>query len=113
MAHLGGRGVYAYRGDATKIFFNFYKGVFMVDKLNAVVPLEGKDGKTYWHNVGKAFQNKLGGWDIIFNSLPIQTKSKDGSLVMKVMLLPPKDGPSSAPSPQPRQNNQFEDDIQF
>ena len=85
----------------------------MVDKLNAVVPLEGKDGKTYWHNVGKAFQNKLGGWDIIFNSLPIQTKSKDGSLIMKVMLLPPKDGPASMPSPQPRQNNQSNDDVPF
>ena len=58
----------------------------MVDRLNAVVPLEGKDGKTYWHNVGKAFQNKLGGWDVIFNSLPIQTKSKDGSLINLTMM---------------------------
>jgi hypothetical protein len=28
-------------------------------------------------------------------------------------LLPQKDGPTSAPSPQPRQNNQFNDDVPF
>ena len=82
----------------------------MVDKLNAVVPLEGKDGKTYWHNVGKAFQNKLGGWDIIFNSLPIQQKDKNGALVMKVMLLPAKDKVVDNPSPR---SNEFNDQVPF
>jgi len=93
-----------------KYFSTFYKEIFMVDRLNAVVPLEGKDGKTYWHNIGKAFQNKLGGWDIIFNSLPIQTKDKNGALIMKVMLLPQKDN-STSPSPKP--TNQFDDNVPF
>jgi len=98
-------------GVPQKYFSTFYKEIFMVDRLNAVVPLEGKDGKTYWHNIGKAFQNKLGGWDIIFNSLPIQTKDKNGALIMKVMLLPQKDSNGSTPSPKP--TNQFDDNVPF
>ena len=37
-----GWGAYAYMGVPQKYFSTFYKEIFMVDRLNAVVPLEEK-----------------------------------------------------------------------
>jgi hypothetical protein len=98
-------------GMPQKYFSTFYKEIFMVDKLNATVPLQGKDGKTYWHNIGKAFQNKLGGWDIILNSLPIPQKDQNGNIITKVMLLPQKDNPGQSSSPQ--SNSLPNDNVPF
>ena len=62
----------------------------MKEKMNITCPRNGKDGKTIWHTIGTAFKNeKTGGWDLLFNSLPLPEMNDRGQLVTRAMLLKP------------------------
>lgn len=58
-------------------------------KMNVTVPIKyGREGdKTYWHNIGTAFENEKGQITIYLNSLPIP--GDDGKV--KIMLFDKKD----------------------
>lgn len=40
-------------------------------RYNLVSPRPRKDGKTYWHNIGSAFDRDKGGFSLVFDSLPL------------------------------------------
>ena len=72
----------------------------MKEKMNIVSPRNSKDGQTIWHNIGTAFKNeKTGGWDLLFNSLPLPEISDKGQLVTRAMLLKPRENNNQQPSP--------------
>ena len=41
-------------------------------------PSEGKDGKTYWRTVGRAFKNKAGGLNVLLDVIPLPVQSDYG-----------------------------------
>ena len=72
----------------------------MKEKMNIVSPRNSKDGQTIWHTIGTAFKNeKTGGWDLLFNSLPLPEMNDRGQLVTRCMLLKPRENGSQHPSP--------------
>ena len=72
----------------------------MKEKMNIVSPRNSKDGQTIWHNIGTAFKNeKTGGWDLLFNSLPLPEINDKGQLVTRAMLLKPRENNNPQPSP--------------
>lgn len=72
-------------------------------------PRKRTDGKTHWHKIGAAFENRNGGYSLIFDSLPIP----DNEGRCSVMMFPPKDfGDSQEQRPQ-QQRSEFNDDIPF
>lgn len=82
----------------------------MKEKMNIVSPRNGKDGSTNWHNIGVAFKNeKTGGWDLLFNSLPLPEINDRGQAVCKCMLLKPKENNQSSPSPRPT----YHDEVSY
>lgn len=58
-------------------------------KMNVTVPIKYGSGgdKTYWHNIGTAFENEKGQITVYLNSLPIP--GDDGKV--KIMLFDKKD----------------------
>jgi hypothetical protein len=38
--------------------------------MKVLCPTEGKNGKTYWTNLGAAFTNKDGSFNVYLNALP-------------------------------------------
>jgi hypothetical protein len=72
----------------------------MKEKMNIVSPRNSKDGQTIWHTIGTAFKNeKTGGWDLLFNSLPLPEMNDKGQLVTRAMLLKPRENNNPQPSP--------------
>ena len=72
----------------------------MKEKMNIVSPRNSKDGQTIWHTIGTAFKNeKTGGWDLLFNSLPLPEMNDRGQLVTRCMLLKPRENGRQQPSP--------------
>jgi hypothetical protein len=58
----------------------------MAQRFDVCSPRPTKDGKTYWHRVGTAFQSDKGSIGLIFDSLPLP--DKDGRV--SVQLFEPK-----------------------
>lgn len=66
----------------------------MEERLQAIVPRTGKDGKTYFTRIGVAFPSKDGeGWSVILEALPLP--DKEGRCV--VLLRPPLPDKNDAP----------------
>jgi len=53
----------------------------MAERYNLCVPQEGKDGKTYWNQVGVMFRRDKGGFSIKLHILP----------ETNIMAFPPKE----------------------
>ena len=51
-------------------------------RFDLISPRERKDGKTYWHKVGAAFEREKGGYSLVFDSLPLPDKDGRVSLLM-------------------------------
>jgi hypothetical protein len=85
------------------------------ERFDAVCPREGKDGKTYFTNIGKAFPNRTGGYSVRLNALPIPNKEGD----VTILLLPEREKderrapPARRPAPQKRVPDEDEDEIPF
>ena len=43
----------------------------MSKRMNIATPRKGKDGKTYWTNIGTACFNDNGGIQLVFDALPL------------------------------------------
>ena len=57
----------------------------MKEKMNIVSPRNSKDGQTIWHTIGTAFKNeKTGGWDLLFNSLPLPEMNDRGQSILMI-----------------------------
>ena len=83
----------------------------MKEKMNIVSPRNSKDGQTIWHTIGTAFKNeKTGGWDLLFNSLPLPEMNDRGQLVTRCMLLNPRENGSQQPSPH---KHRFSDGMDY
>lgn len=66
---------------------------------HAMTPRPGKEGKTFWHRVGTAFENDKG-ITIVFDSLPLP--DKDGKVTVK--LFEPRDPQERTTIPAARTN---------
>ena len=83
----------------------------MKERYNITCPINSKDGKTYWHVIGTAFKNdKMDGFDLIFNSLPISQINDQGKSQCRAMLLKPKDNYEKPASPK---SEGFNDEVPF
>ena len=83
----------------------------MKEKMNIVSPRNSKDGHTIWHTIGTAFKNeKTGGWDLLFNSLPLPEINDRGQLVTRCMLLKPRENNNQQPSPN---TQKFSSDMDY
>jgi hypothetical protein len=40
-------------------------------RYDVITGREGKDGKTYWKNIGSMFPNDKGGFSIVLDALPV------------------------------------------
>jgi len=45
-----------------------------MNRRKVLCPIEGKDGKTHWHKVGVAFENRDGSTNVYLDSLPTNGK---------------------------------------
>ena len=43
----------------------------MSKRMNIATPRKGKDGKTFWTNIGTAWFNDNGGIQLVFDALPL------------------------------------------
>lgn len=82
----------------------------MAQRFDVCSPRPTKDGKTYWHRVGTAFQGDKG-IGLVFDSLPLP--DKDGRV--SVQLFEPKAKPDRAqPDGQARgAGRDMDDEIPF
>lgn len=67
-------------------------------RFDLISPRERKDGKTYWHKVGAAFEREKGGYSLVFDSLPLPDKDGRVSLLMTEPL--DRDGDRGTPAHQ-------------
>lgn len=63
----------------------------MSDRLDALTPVPGKDGKTWFRRIGTAWATKNGGWSISLDALPLPSINDKGALETRILLMPPKD----------------------
>ena len=78
----------------------------MMKRYDVCAPRAGKEGKTFWHRVGTAFDGEKG-IGILFDSLPLP--DKDGKV--SVRLFEPREKPSAGSAPvAPRAGADMDDD---
>lgn len=83
----------------------------MANRMDALTPRKGSDGKTYFDKVGVAFENRNGGWSVTFTSLPLPALNDKGELECRVLLMPPrKRGDAPAPRQAAPARDSFDDD---
>lgn len=71
----------------------------MEERLQAIVPRTGKDGKTYFTRIGVAFPSKDGeGWSVILEALPLPDKEGRCVVLLRPPLADKNDGPRNAPA---------------
>lgn len=82
----------------------------MAQRFDVCSPRPTKDGKTYWHRVGTAFQSDKGSIGLIFDSLPLP--DKDGRV--SVQLFEPKAKADAPPksADKPRRE-EMDDEVPF
>ena len=51
-------------------------------RYDLLSPRKGRDDKTYWHKVGAAFPRDKGGFQLVFDSLPIADAEGRVTLMM-------------------------------
>ena len=70
-----------------------------------------RTGKLFGIRLVTAFKNeKTGGWDLLFNSLPLPEMNDRGQLVTRAMLLKPRENTNEQPSPNPQR---FPSDMDY
>lgn len=62
-------------------------------RLDAISPRPRKDGKTYWHKIGAAFEGRDGGWNVVLDSLPLPDAEGRVSFILRE----PKERDESTP----------------
>lgn len=74
-------------------------------------PRKKSDGTTHWHKIGAAFETKSGGYNLLFDSLPMP----DAEGRCSVLMFPPKErGDAYEARPQQQEpKSDFNDDIPF
>jgi len=80
----------------------------MSKRFDVLSPRQKKDGGTWWHKVGSAFEGEKG-VGITFDSLPLP--DKEGRISVRLFEPRQKDGGGNAPA-RPRQAD-LDDDIPF
>lgn len=86
----------------------------MAKRFDVCSPRPKKDGGTYWHRVGTAFEGEKG-IGILFDSLPMPDKEGRVSVQLfepreKTEAAPPARAPSRAPT---RARDDMDDEIPF
>lgn len=86
-------------------------------RYNIISPRPGKDDKTFWHKIGTAFTRDKGGFQLIFDSLPLPDKDGRVSCLMTEPL-PDRDDPRqdrrADPARQaPAARSDMDDEIPF
>lgn len=66
----------------------------MTDRLDALTPVPGKDGKTWFRRIGTAWQTR-NGWAVTLEALPLPFLNDKGQMETKILLMPPKDQSSA------------------
>ena len=66
----------------------------MMAHFDLVSPRQGKDGKTRWFKVGAAFPRDKGGFQLVFDALPLP--DADGRVSLMMWEAQPRDGQQSA-----------------
>ena len=52
-------------------------------RMDLISPRTRKDGKTYWHKIGAAFPLDNGGYQLVFDSLPLTDAEGRCAVLMK------------------------------
>lgn len=55
----------------------------MTTRYDCLSPRPGREGKTYWHKVGSAFQSRDGGMQVYLDSLPIPDDKGKVSFIIR------------------------------
>jgi hypothetical protein len=55
----------------------------MTTRYDCLSPRPGREGKTYWHKVGSAFQSRDGGMQVYLDSLPIPDEKGKVSFIIR------------------------------
>jgi len=63
----------------------------MSERMDIITPVPGRDGKTFFHRIGTAWATKNGGWQLIFDALPVARINDKGVVETRALLMPPKD----------------------
>lgn len=82
---------------------------------NIAAPRPGKDGKTFWVNIGKAWPTDSGGFRLTFDVLPIPTMSDQYGMRVEATIFPPRDDDERPQQkrPAPQQSRALDDEIPF
>lgn len=59
-------------------------------RFDLLSPRKGRDDKTHWHKVGTAFPRDKGGFQLIFDSLPLP--DNEGRVSLMMWEAKPRDG---------------------
>lgn len=62
----------------------------MTDRMDALTPVPGKDGKTWFRRIGTAWATK-NGWSVTLEALPLPYLNDKGALETRIVLMPPKE----------------------
>lgn len=60
------------------------------DRLEALTPIPGKDGKSFFRKIGSAWPT-ANGWSITLDALPLPQLNRDGKIETRILLMPPKE----------------------
>lgn len=81
----------------------------MTDRFDILSPRPKKDGGTRWHKIGAAFTANGGGYNLVFDSLPLPDKEGRVSLIMREPL--DRDGAPAPRQSAPKQSGRMADAI--
>lgn len=82
----------------------------MAQRFDVCSPRPTKDGKTYWHRVGTAFQSDKGSIGVVLDSLPLP--DKEGRVSMQ-LFEPKAKGDAPARKPQTTASEDMSDEVPF
>ena len=76
-----------------------------------VSPRQSKDGKTRWFKVGAAFPRDKGGFQLVFDALPLP--DAEGRVTLMMWEAQPRDGQRQQPAQRPNPDMPDDSDLPF
>lgn len=83
----------------------------MMAHFDLVSPRKGRDDKTRWHKVGAAFPRDKGGFQLVFDSLPLP--DSDGRVTLMMWEAEQKDRTQDRAQDRTGNARDMDDDIPF
>lgn len=80
-------------------------------RYDLLSPRKGKDDKTNWHRVGVAFPRDKGGFQLLFDSLPIA--DNEGRVTLMMWEAKPREDRGGAGAPAGGGRSDLDDEVPF